>query len=709
MGEKLRITFNKIRLKLRRPIIQCVWLSLVLNFLIEILSRRSIFKAFIYLFTNPLVFIYNALIIMATLSIALFFRRRTFVYSLISLVWIIIGIVDFVLLQFRTTPFTATDITLIKSALDIWQYYLKFYHIILLFVLLLLIVLGCFLIFKKSKKYERKISYLKLAIFSAVTFASSFGLAQIGIKAGLLAKNFGNIASAYHLYGLPYCFVNGIINTGVDKPDIYSSEVVNTIVDAVEKGKVVNSSEIQPTVTVSPVATTIPSPTVTPTPTPTPLPPTTVADEQTPNIIFLQLESFFDPTEIIGATFSKDPIPNFRALKESHSSGYLSVPSVGAGTANTEFEIITGMNLDFFGPGEYPYKTILQEKTCESISYNLKNLGYGTHAIHNNTATFYDRNLVFSQLGFDSFTSIEYMNNIERTPLNWAKDKVLTGEILKVLNSTRTQDFIYTISVQGHGSYPDSEVLSDPVIDVTLSDELSSSLYYPLLYYVNELNEMDQFIKDLTDALKERDEKTVLVMYGDHLPGFQIDESNLTNEDLYDTEYIIWSNFDMDLVNEDVEAYQLSATVLNRLNIHEGLITKLHQTQIGSDIYLEELQVLIYDMLYGDMECFGGINPYTPTKISLGTSKIKLLTADFVASSTDGEDGLLVVNGINFTPYSKIYVNDEHYSTIFVNKSLIVATLPSVIAGDKINVIQSGNDMYELSRTEDYIYNVDNS
>lgn len=709
MKEKLRIHFNKIKLKLSLPIIQCVWLSLVLNFLIEILSRRSVFKAFIYLFTNPLVFLYNALIIMATLSIALFFRRRTFVFSLVSIVWIMIGIIDFILLQFRTTPFTATDITLIKSVLDIWQYYLKFYHIILAVVLLLLIVAGCIIIYKKSKKYDRKISYLKLAIFSSVIFASSFGLAQVGMKTGLLAKNFGNIANAYHMYGLPYCFINGIINTGVDKPDIYSTEVVNTIVDAVEQDKVLTSSEIEPTVSVteSPVATTIPSPTVAPTPTPTPLPPATTADEETPNIIFLQLESFFDPTRIIGAEFSKDPIPNFRALKNAYSSGFLSVPSVGAGTANTEFEIITGMNLDFFGPGEYPYKTILQEKTCESSSYNLKNLGYSTHAIHNNTATFYDRHLVFSQLGFDSFTSIEYMNNVERTPLNWAKDDVLTSEILKVLDSTRTQDYVYTISVQGHGSYPDSEILENPSINVTLTDELSSDLYYPLLYYVNQIYEMDQFIKNLTDALSERDEKTVLVMYGDHLPGFQIDETNLTNGNLYDTEYIIWSNYDIDLVNEDVEAYQLSATVLDRLDIHEGLITKLHQTQMGSDIYLDELQVLVYDMLYGDMECFGGINPYTPTKLQMGTSKIRLLTADFVASTTDGEDGLLVINGRNFTPFSKIYVNDEHYNTIFINKNLLVATLPSVVPGDKINAIQSGNDMYELSRTEDYFYKED--
>lgn len=47
-------------------------------------------------------------------------------------------------------------------------------------------------------------------------------------------------------------------------------------------------------------------------------------------------------------------------MKE-YSSGYYKVPSVGAGTANTEFESITGMSLHYFGPGEYPYKSILKE------------------------------------------------------------------------------------------------------------------------------------------------------------------------------------------------------------------------------------------------------------------------------------------------------------------------------------------------------------
>ena len=96
------------------------------------------------------------------------------------------------------------------------------------------------------------------------------------------------------------------------------------------------------------------------------------------------------------------------------------MPSVGAGTANTEFESMTGISVKFFGPGEYPYKSVLLERTCESIPYDLKNLGYSTHAIHNHRGAFYGRNKVFRNLGYDTFTSLEYMNNVIKTPRNWA-------------------------------------------------------------------------------------------------------------------------------------------------------------------------------------------------------------------------------------------------------------------------------------------------
>ena len=84
------------------------------------------------------------------------------------------------------------------------------------------------------------------------------------------------------------------------------------------------------------------------------------SDEELPNVMFVQLESFFDPTEVEWLRFSEDPIPNLRKLFNEYSSGYFKVPSVGAGTANTEYEVLTGMSMRFFGPGRVSVQDICQ-------------------------------------------------------------------------------------------------------------------------------------------------------------------------------------------------------------------------------------------------------------------------------------------------------------------------------------------------------------
>ena len=359
----------------RRPFAQVFALAAALTLLVDSLSRESVLRALGTLFTNPLVFLYNMLIVAITLAPALFFTRRIFFYAIVSLLWIIIGVTDFVLLQFRTTPFTFVDITMIKSAIGIWDHYLTPWQLILIAALLAAAIFGCVILFQKVKKQE-KLPALRVAKSLILMVACAIVATDLGIGLKLLSENFGNPADAYHKYGLPYCFVSGMFNTGIDKPKKYSDEYVQKIVKAIENGTFVTSVGANKPLSPLPVpdifpGTPTPAPLPTATPEPTQEPSFNVELPESPNILFLQLESFFDPTSIVGSTFTTDPIPNYRKLMENFSSSYLYVPSIGAGTANTEFEVITGMNLDFFGPGEYPYKTILLETTCESIGYVL--------------------------------------------------------------------------------------------------------------------------------------------------------------------------------------------------------------------------------------------------------------------------------------------------------------------------------------------------
>ena len=79
--------------------------------------------------------------------------------------------------------------------------------------------------------------------------------------------------------------------------------------------------------------------------------------------------------------FSEDPIPNLRKMYEEFSSGYFKAPFVGAGTANTEFEVLTGMSMRFFGPGEYHIRHYAKTKYVESAASALGALGYEAEAL----------------------------------------------------------------------------------------------------------------------------------------------------------------------------------------------------------------------------------------------------------------------------------------------------------------------------------------
>lgn len=714
----------------------CYLPSLFCYILVELCSRRSVLDVGLFLIREPLVFLYNVLIIAATASICLLFKRRIFVLSVVLLLWLTIGVTDMVLLSFRTTPFTAVDLALIKDALAIANRYLSWFGVVLIIVGAIAVLVLCIYLFRKAKKDEGRIDYKFRLPFCGLLFMLCFVLTDIGMAVGLLDRNFGNLAQAFHDNGLPYCFMNSILNTGMERPENYSPETMGDFLDEFEEeeGKELVAEFPKPTnpsrVEISPkpaptaMSTSTPAatdaqtstmvselsvtPVVTDSPAITGLPEITEEPEQEyPNIIFLQLESFFDVKYIENFSYTEDPIPFFTYLRDNYPSGFLEVPSIGAGTANTEFECITGMNLDFFGPGEYPYKTLLKENTCESMAYILKGLGYSATAMHNNDGTFYNRHHVFSNLGFDRYVSIEYMAKTEVNELNWARDRVLVGQIMKVLSKTRERDYIYAISVQGHGAYPEEPLLAEKKLDIGLPKELSE-YYYQYLYYVHQLQEMDDFLKELVLNLSACQEDVVLVLYGDHLPSLGLSDELLENGNSFQTEYVIWTNFGLKAADKDVQSYQLSSRVLQVLGIEEGIMPQYHMFRQDEEDYLENMQLLMYDMLYGDREVYEGRNPYESTELKMGIDEIRIQEVYVKASLIMEDELLLYVRGQNFTEWSKIAINGEEVETIFLNDRLVATTeLPKSEDGlYHITIRQQGNDEIVLSETEMAEYSV---
>jgi len=703
-------------------LVYCYVPSLICLCFVELCSRKSVADLCLFLIREPLVFLYNALIIATTASLCLLFRHRIFVLSVVLLLWAAIGVTDFVLLSFRTTPFTAVDLALIKDALAIANRYLSWIGVVLIVLGVVAAVVLCVFMFRRANKEETIVPYKFSIPFCGLLIVLCLLLTNFGMGVGLLDRNFGNLAKAFHENGLPYCFMNSVLNTGIEKPEDYSVETVGNFLNKYEEEEGRELVTISPSPTKLPVTIT-PAPKVTEPPVPTEEPQITAAPEITeppvpteepalkennPNIIFLQLESFFDVKYIDNFSCSEDPVPFFTYLKEKYPSGFLEVPSIGAGTANTEFECITGMNLDFFGPGEYPYKTILKDTVCESMAHIVKKLGYSATAMHNNDGTFYNRNDVFANLGFDRYISIEYMAKAEVNELNWALDRVLVGQIMKTLAKTKEQDYIYAISVQGHGAYPEEPLLPETTLEINLPEELSE-YYYQYLYYVHQLKEMDDFLKELILNLSACQEKTVLVLYGDHLPSIGLSDELLTNGNSFQTEYVIWSNFGLMAADMDLQSYQLSARVLHLLGMEEGIMPQYHTYRKDEEDYLENMQLLMYDMLYGEGEVYQGMNPYEQTEMEMGLEEIRILEVYFKESMLEDEESLLYIRGQNFTEWSKVAVNGEPVETIFLTDALLAArNLPESVDGTyRITVRQQGNDEIVLSETEAMEYNLE--
>lgn len=656
--KKRRISEGRIRFYNRISLLLHAIGSALLYFLIETMSRHSFIEAWEYMTGKPLVFLYNTLLIFTTSTIVYLFRRRMAARVLIFGLWGVLGAINGIVLANRVTPFTGPDLKLLDDLKKIIGGYVPIYLVILGLVgaVIALIVLIVFWI--KAPKYKGKRNWIVDILIIVCSVALFTGATNLAIRKRILSTYFGNIAFAYEDYGFPYCLSVTLFDTGISQPNGYSEKFVDSLTD--------QDVEENP--------------------------------QNDVNIVFLQLESFFDPQTVNFLNISEDPIPNFHQLMEEYSSGYYRVPSVGAGTANTEFESISGMSMRYFGPGEYPYKTVLKETTCESIPYDLKAYGYATHAIHNNEATFYSRNKVYPMLGFDTFTSEEFMTDVsDVTETGWVKDHILTQEILNCLESTEGQDYVYTVSVQGHGDYPTEEEIKDPQITVTGAENREKN-NYSWEYYCQQIHEMDEFIKELTDTLADYPEKVVLVMYGDHLPTMGLETSDMDNHYLFQTQYIIWDNFGLEKEDKNLCAYQMGAEVMNRLGMHKGTLVNFHQNRQGTKDYQKDLEVLQYDLLYGEHYALDG-RILEPTEMKMGVLPIKLQTV------TQAGQGMLLLEGENLTAASAVEVNGKipEQNKLLFEGALIVSGV-NLEEGDQVALVQIHSADNVLSRTESFTW-----
>ena len=638
----------------------------IINFTIEAISRHSIGEAWQYFTLSPWPFLFNTYLIFSSFLLTYIVKRRVFFRIIITVFWMIIGCVNGYMLSVRVTPFNAQDLKVIDDALSMIDKYFTGVQGALIIIGILAVIAWLVSMWRRGGQYQGKIYRIPAIIVCVLVFATMGNVTSYAVEKRVVSDYFGNIAFAYEDYGLPYCFMASLFNTGIKQSSNYTEAKMNEIS---QDGAITEST------------TTL---------------------EEMPNIIVIQLESFFDVSEVEFFETSQDPIPTFHSLMQNYSSGYVKVPSVGAGTANTEFEVLTGMSMRYFGPGEYPYKTYVKKEgnVIESAASALKAFGYGAHALHNNGGNFYSRADVFKNMGFDSYTSKEFMNILQYTENGWSKDNVLTQHFLNALDSTEQQDFVFGITVEGHGDYPEEKVIENPLIEVTgIEDE---GLKNSWEYYVNHLHETDKFIADLIEQLENRGEPTVLVLYGDHLPTMGLEAEDLTSRYLFNTNYVIWDNIGLEKEDSTIATYQLMAEVFNKLGIHSGTVFNYHQTRRQTSNYLADLELLQYDILYGQRYVYGGKEnaPTIDDSFQMGILDVSLTGVE------EDPNGKFVLYGENMTANSKVYVNGERRGITFINDTRVELNKYKLKEGDTIVVCQVGSSSRIFRSSEEYRYNM---
>ena len=656
-----------------RRALELMLMAFVVTLLVEGFNQETPARMIRYLTERTMYFGLNFLVVLSSLSITELVKHRRALSWTLSFIWVGLGFANYMVCHNRTQPLVSGDLLITWEIFAMITTYFTWPQIILMFAGVLALIFGVIWMFSRTAKV-RRVNYARSAAVVALMLSLTVLVSLLGLNFGLIPETFGDRVNAYRDYGFTTCFTFTFGTQGISKPSEYSPETVEEIMEEIEA----------------------------PEPTEAPVSVSRFGAEDAldrPNIVFLQLESFFDVDTVIGAEFSEDPTPVYHELLKNWPTAELYVPTIGGGTANVEFEVMSGMNMDFFGAGEAPYNTIIQEVTCETIANTLRSHGYYTTALHNNTGFFFSRNAVYANLGYDRFVSLEYMLYPEYNEIGWAHDTVLTDEIMGVMQNSPERDLIFAISVEAHGKYADTYEPEEG--DIAILSLPEDAYLAPFQNYVNVLPDVDKFIGEMIAALESYDEPTIVVLYGDHLPALGLDSEMLTTGDLYASRYVIWNNYGADFTARDMQAYRLSADLLEQLGMTGGVMTSFHQSypinEEGAE-YLDKLQTLEYDLLYGAQEAYGETGAYAPTDIVYGVNPITIETVE-------QKYGRLLVSGDNFTEFSKVVSGENVLETLFIDHTRLAVALNAEsekLFGESIAVAQINADGKEMGRTAEF-------
>jgi phosphoglycerol transferase MdoB-like AlkP superfamily enzyme len=456
-------------------------------------------------------------------------------------------------------------------------------------------------------------------------------------------------------------------------------------------------------------------------------------DDVKPNIIVVLSESFWDATQIPGVQFSRDPLPYYHYLQKRYSSGTMLTPQYGGGTANVEYEVLTGGTMRFLPQGSIPYNQYITSGV-DSLASILARQGYTSSAISPFHNWFFNARKVYENLGFGKFVPQEFFNPVYEGPYI-ADDEVAT-EIIRSSTASDGPDFIFANTMQNHYHYYPGKFEKNTIEVQGVTGEAQGLL----ATYAQGLIGVDNMLKRLVDHYSASSEPTIIAFFGDHLPSLgdnysAYKDSGYLKEDdpdfldkMHRVPLLVWNNY---LPTEQKETLNMSTNYLGSylLNLAQrpgnyvmdylsGLYEKIpvlppenYYEKMGivkED--LKEYEQLQYDIMFGAKVGYAEIkDKIVNPNYHLGQS---LITINNVTAQTNTNGQVqLVIHGPYMPHQSIVFINGKPVETGWINEGRLTAAIPAG-AGDQggsaamtVQIKMKDSKEMIIATSNEFIYN----
>ncbi len=557
----LVFNFNDIKRRIFCWIIM-ILMPAVMYVVVELLNEQSLIK-------TPQAMVLNYLLYLA---IYLFFfavtNRLRFTVMFSNVLIFIIGIINFYKLEFRGEPFTLSDIVSFKTAMNVAsEYKIGIRYMIITAGCVFMLIIAVVSRFRYTMKHKRTRilvgavsiclgALLTVSLFDADRYSASKN--SIMKKLGIV-NNVWNQPKNYTDNGVIVALTMNAKYLVMNPPEMYSQVAMDNIsadLDATMGCSMLTGKDYSNYYRTR-----------------------GVEEKYLPNIICIMDESYSDFSQFDNMELSQPYCPFMDSMTANTIKGDCYVSTFGGGTANSEFEFLTGNSMAAMPQGSIPYQQYIDHDTG-SIARVLKNLGYDTIALHPYLASGWNRPDVYQYLGFDRFYAVDdflepqYIRSYISDECSFDKLIELYEEYDKASDAPF---FMFNVTMQNHGSYSKSYVNFTPDVEYVANP----GKYPEAEQYFSVARNTDSAVEKLINYFSEVDEPTIILFFGDHLPSFNdrfyedilgvkdiSDLSPAEMQKLYITDYFIWANYGIQTPDVgDISLNYLSTLLFQTANI----------------------------------------------------------------------------------------------------------------------------------------------